>query len=103
MNMNRLLKTIFQTGGYIMDDPGRAAAETSDRVRQGVYDLSDRLRGEDRTWQYVLTFAAGVGLGVGATLLMSDRGEGIRETLTDNFERASDRVRTRAQDFATGT
>src|SRR3979411_36459 len=88
--MNKFLKEILKTAVYLLDQSDRVAADMRDRVADRVDDVSDRLSylrdrardlygHEDHTLRNVLTFAAGVGVGIGAGMLLAPAsGEEIR-------------------------
>lgn len=104
--MNKLLKSVLKTVVYLLDQTESVAEDMRDRVADGVdragdrmSDLRDRARDfypgeEDHTLRNVLTFAAGVGVGVGAALLFAPAsGEEIRGQIGDRVQDISERVR----------
>ena len=105
--MNNLLKSILKTAVYFLDQSDRFAADLRDRVSDTydtaadrVSDLRDRAQGlyghEDHTVRNILTFAAGVAVGVGAGMLLAPAsGEEIRGSIGDKVQDISDRVRDR--------
>ena len=96
--MNKLLKSVLKTVVYLLDQTESVAEDMRDRVAQGydragdrVSDLRDRAQdmyaGEDHTLRNVLTFAAGVGVGVGTALLFAPAsGEEIRGQIGEKVE-----------------
>jgi hypothetical protein len=104
--VNNLLKSILKTAVYILDQTDRAAADVRDRVNEGVNRVSDRVSdlvdegkgviyGEDHTLRHVLLFAAGVGVGVTAGILLApSSGEELRSSMRDRVEDIGDRVRS---------
>ena len=72
-----------------------------DRAADRVSDLRDQAQdlytgGEDHTLRNVLTFAAGVGVGIGAGMLFAPAsGEEIRGQIGDKVHDIGDRVRSR--------
>jgi hypothetical protein len=75
-------------------------ADTVDRASDRVSDLRDRAQdiysGEDHTLRNVLTFAAGVGVGIGAAILFAPAsGQEIRSQIGDKVQDISDKVRDR--------
>ena len=88
--MNKLIKSILKTAVYFLDQTDRFASDARDRVADGLdsaagrmTDLRDRVQDltvqEDHTLRNALTFAAGVGVGVGAAILFTPAsGEQIR-------------------------
>jgi gas vesicle protein len=76
-----------------------------DRASERVSDLrgqvSDFYSGEDHTVRNLLTFVAGVGVGVGAALLFAPAsGEELRGQIGDKVQDIRDRVKER---FSTQT
>ncbi len=75
--MNKFLKSILKTAIYLLDQSDRVAADMRDRVADRVDEVSDRVSDlrnrardlyghEDHTLRNIMTFAAGVGVGIGA-------------------------------------
>ena len=121
-NVSGLLKSLLQAGLYLVDQPESATRDLRNRVQSGINsagdrisdvgdrlsDMRDRITGDDdHTLRNVLTFAAGIGVGVGVALLMAPMsGEETRRNVADKFNDVTDRVRRRgkdALDFQTGT
>ena len=119
MKMNKLLKSVLKTVMYLMEQTENVAEDMRDRVAEGVdragdrvSDLRDRAQdyyaGEDHTLRNVLTFAAGVGVGIGAAILFAPAsGEEIRsqigERVQDIGERVRDRFSSETRRASTGT
>jgi hypothetical protein len=116
--LNNLVKSILKTAVYFIEQSDRVAGDLRDRVADGyetaadrVSDLRDRAQdlyeGEDHTMRNILVFAAGVGVGIGAGMLLAPAsGEEIRETIGDKVQDIGDRVRDRFSSkpvAATGT
>lgn len=116
--LNNLLKSILKTAVYFIEQSDRVANDLRDRVSDGydsasdrVSDLRDRAQGlyegESHTLRNVLTFAAGVGVGIGAGMLLAPAsGEQIRSSIGDKVQDIGDRVRDRFSSearTATGT
>ena len=114
--MNNLIRSILKTAVYFLDQTDRFTSDVRDRVAEGVDRASDRVSdlreraedlysGEDHTVRNVLTFAAGVGVGLGAALLFAPaRGEEIRGQIGDKVQDIGDRVRQRfSSRTSTGT
>src|SRR5216684_1289162 len=105
--MNNLIKSILKTAVYFLDQTDRFAgdvrdrfSDTVDRTSERVSDLRDQAQelyeGEDHTMRNVLTFAAGVAVGVGAGMLLAPAsGEEIRGSIGDKVQDIGDRVRSR--------
>jgi hypothetical protein len=118
--MNNLIKSILKTAVYFMEQTDRFAGNVRDRVSDGLDSASDRVsnlrdhaqelyEGEDHTLRNALTFAAGVGVGIGAAILFAPAsGEEIRNQIGERVQDISGRVRDRfssegARRTATGT
>src|ERR1700722_1374972 len=111
--MNNLIKSIFKTVVYFLDQTDRMAGDVRDRVSDTVDGAADRLsdvrdqaqnlyQGEDHTLRNVLVFAAGVGVGVGTALLLAPAsGEEIRNSIGERVQNIGDKVRGRVR-TATG-
>ena len=110
MRWNSVLKSLLKTTVYILDQ----TAEQVDRVADRTTEIRDhakrvvdsaasaiRPQREDNTLRNIVGFAAGVGLGVGAGLLLAPaRGVEIRGAISDRVKDISDAVKGRV---ATGT
>ena len=110
MRWNSVLKSLLKTTVYILDQ----TAEQVDRVADRTAEIRDhakrvvdsaasaiRPQREDHTLRNIVGFAAGVGLGVGAGLLLAPaRGVEIRGAISDRVKDISDAVKGRV---ATGT
>ena len=116
--INNLLKSILKTAVYFLDQTDRVAGDMRDRISDSldsaagqVSDLRDRAHdlyeGENHTFRNVLTFVAGVGVGVGAAMLFAPAsGEEIRSQIGEKVQDISGRVRDRfssERKSATGT
>jgi len=104
--MNNLIKSILKTAVYFLDQTDRLAGDVRDRFSDTVDRASDRvadlreqaqdLYAEDHTMRKVLTFAAGVAIGVGAGMLLAPAsGEEIRGSIGNKVQDIGDRVRSR--------
>ena len=105
--MNKFLKSILKTGIYLLDQSDRVAADMRERVADRVDEVSDRVSDlrdrardlyghEDHTLRNIMTFAAGVGVGIGAGMLLAPTsGEDIRNSIGEKVHDMGDRVRTR--------
>ncbi|HEV3306859.1 MAG TPA: YtxH domain-containing protein [Candidatus Sulfotelmatobacter sp.] len=114
--MNNLIRSILKTAVYFLDQTNSFTSDVRDRVSDGLgraanraSDLRDEaqdyLSGEDHTARNVLTFVAGVGVGIGAALLFAPAsGEEIRGQIGDKVHDIGDRVRERfSSRTSTGT
>lgn len=105
--MNNLIRSILKTAVYFLDQTDRFTSDVRERVADGVDQATDRVSdlrdqahdlyyGEDHTVRNVLTFVAGVGVGIGAAMLFSPAsGEEIRGQIGDKVHDIGDRVRER--------
>ncbi len=105
--MNNFIKSILKTAVYFLDQTDRFAgdirdrfSDTVDRTTDRVSDLRDQAQelyeGEGHTMRNVLTFAAGVAVGVGAGMLLAPAsGEEIRGSIGNKVQDIGDRVRRR--------
>jgi hypothetical protein len=99
--VNKLLKTLLRTGACFLDQADDARTTVRHRMSDRMDDLTDRAtrlirREEDHTARYALSFAAGIGLGLGAGLLFAPASgnqtrEAISETLQGLGENVSER------------
>jgi hypothetical protein len=115
MKWNRLLKSLLKTTVYILDQAAEqvdraadSAAEIRDQAKRVVdhADSAIQSQQEDHTFRNLVCFAAGVGLGVGAGILLAPAsGAELRSSISDRVKDISDGVRGRAstQETATGT
>ena len=112
--MNSLIKSILRTVVYFLDQTDRLTHE----VRGRAYDAADRVsdirdravdiyKGPNQTMRNVLMFAAGVGVGAGAAVLLAPAsGEEIRGQIGQKVQDFGGRVKDRfssAVGGATGT
>jgi|ERR1700677_1188973 YtxH-like protein len=105
--MNNLIKSMLKTAVYFLDQTDRFAGDVRDRVSDTVdraaghvsdlRDQADELySGPDHTVRNVLTFVAGVGVGIGAAMLLAPAsGEEIRSQIGEKVQDIGDRVRER--------
>jgi hypothetical protein len=107
MRRNGLLKSLLKAAVYIMDQTAEQVDRASDRASQ----IADRAKSaicpeEDHTLRNILSFAAGVGVGVGAGLLFAPAsGAEIRSSIGDRVHDISDKLKERmsTKESATGT
>jgi hypothetical protein len=115
MRWNRLLKSLLKTTVYILDQ----TAEQVDRVVDRTSEIRDQAKRvidsaataiqpqrEDHTLRNLVSFVAGLGLGVGAGMLLAPAsGVELRSSISDRVKDISDKVKERVstQKVATGT
>ncbi len=92
--MNKLLKSLLQTGLYFIDHPDRAAEAVRERVKEDIGEVGRKSQGEDHTLGYVLSFAVGVGVGLGVGMLTAPTsGEESRSAIAGKVRDVSERVK----------
>jgi hypothetical protein len=116
--ITNLLKSVLKTAVYFLDQSDRVAGDIRDRVNDSLDSAADRVsslrdqahdlyEGENHTVRNVLTFVAGVGVGVGAAILFTPAsGEEIRSQIGEKVQDIGGRVRDRFSSerrSATGT
>ena len=102
--MNNLIRSILKTAVYFLEQTDRVAGDVRDRVSDSVDRAADRVSdlrdqaeelyaGKDHTLRNVLTFAAGLGVGIGAAILFAPAsGEEIRNSLGEKVSDIGGRV-----------
>jgi hypothetical protein len=92
--MNKLLKSLLQTGLYFLEQPDRAAEAVRERIKEDTDEVERKFEGEDHTLRYVLTFVAGVGVGLGVGMLTApSSGEESRSAIAGKVRDVGDRVK----------
>jgi hypothetical protein len=105
MKIDRFVKSILKSIVYIMDD----TADRVDRVSDRASKFAENTRSviypsEGQTLRNIVTFAAGIGVGVAAGMLLApSSGAELRNSISDKVQNISDKVRGRAEAYATGT
>ena len=105
MKLDRFLKSILKSVVYIMDE----ASDRVDRVSDRASELAANTRSviypnEGNTIRNVVSFAAGVGIGIAAGLLLApSSGEELRNSIGDKVQNISDKIKGRGEPYATGT
>jgi hypothetical protein len=101
--MSKFLKSALKTALYLIDQ----FPDEVDRVSNRVSSMTERGRKkiykeEDHTLRSLLSFAAGIGLGVGAGILFAPAsGEEIRNSMLEKAQEIGDRVRDRVSSEGT--
>lgn len=114
MKLNRLIKSLLKTAVYVMDQTAEQVDRASDRAsdvaeqaQSAVEDARNAIYpSTDHPLRNLLSFAAGIGVGVGAGMLLAPAsGTEIRDSIGERVQNISDRVKGRvsSQRFATGT
>jgi YtxH-like protein len=113
MKWNGLLKSLLKTAVYIMDQTAEQVDRASDRAshiasqaRSVVDDATSAIYPrEDHTLRNLVSFVAGVGIGVGAGILLApSSGAELRSSISGRVQGISDRVKGRvsSQNYAMG-
>ena len=105
--MNKLLRSLLQTGLYFLEQPDRAAEAVRERVKEDIDEVERKFDRDDHILRYVLTFAAGVGVGLGVGMLTAPSGgEESRSAIAGKVRDVGDRVKKHVsgeRNPATGT
>ena len=105
MKLDKFVKSILKSVVYIMDE----ASDRVDRVSDRASQFADNTRSvlypnEGRTTRNLMSFAAGIGVGVAAGMLLApSSGQELRESISDRVQSIGERVRGRSEPYATGT
>ena len=105
MRLNKFVKSVLKSVVYIMDEAADRVDRVSDRASQLADDTRSVIYPEpDNTLRNVLSFAAGVGVGVAAGMLLAPTsGQELRDSISGKVQNISDKVKGRAESYATGT
>ena len=116
MKMSKLVNSILKTAVYLIDQTAEQVDRASDRASDFAGRASDRVsqfaddtRGalqtrQDHTLRNVLSFAAGIGVGVAAGVLLApSSGAELRSSIGGKVQDIRDKVRGKTESFATGT
>ena len=105
MKLSKLVKSALKTAVYIMDQTADQVDRASDRVSEMAEDTREALYPrESHVLRNILSFAAGVGVGIGAGMLLAPAsGADIRNSISDKVQDISNRVSGRSETYATGT
>lgn len=105
MRIDKFVRSILKSVVYIMDD----AADRADRVSSRASELAANTKSmiypsESNTLRNVMSFAAGIGVGIAAGVLLApSSGEELRHSISDKVQNISGKVRGRGETYATGT
>lgn len=105
MKMQNVVKSILKTAVYLMDQTADTVGRASSRASEMAEDARDAMYPrEDHTLRNVLAFAAGVGVGIGAGMLLApSSGWELRNNISDKVQEITNRVSSRGESYATGT
>ena len=104
MKLDKVLKSILKSVVYIMDE----TSDRVDRVSDRASEFADNTRNmiypnEGNTLRNIMSFAAGIGVGVAAGMLLAPAsGQEIRDSISDRVQNISDKVRGRAEVLRNG-
>lgn len=105
MKLDNFIKSALKTAIYIMD----STSDSVDRVSERASRMADNARSaiypdENNTLRNVLSFAAGLGVGIAAGVLLAPQsGAELRSSLSDKVHDIGDKVRGKGEAYATGT
>jgi gas vesicle protein len=105
MKLDKFVRSILKSAVYMMDE----AADRVNRVSDRASDLADNARSviypnEGNTLRNVMSFAAGIGVGIAAGILLApSSGEELRHNIGDKVHDISGKIRARGETHATGT
>ena len=105
MRLNNFLRSVLKTAIYVIDSTADSVDRVSDRATRMADNARDVIYPErNETLHNVLAFAAGVGMGVAAGILLAPQsGTELRNSISDRVQDISDKVRGRKDDYSTGT
>ena len=105
MKLNNVVKSILKTAVYLMDQTADTVDRASTRASEMAEDAREALYPrEDHTLRNVMAFAAGVGVGIAAGMLLApSSGTELRNNITDKVQEITNRVANRAESYSTGT
>lgn len=109
MKLNRLLKSLLKTAVYVLDQTTEQVERMSDRASDAVAEAKQTVfPGDNHTLRNALSFAAGIGLGVGLGFLLAPASgaevrRSIGEKVQDIGEAMRDQFSTDSKSEATGT
>ncbi len=92
--MNKYLKLLLKAAASVMDQSAAQVDRASDRV-SGLVDRGKKMiHSEDHRVRNALSFAAGLGVGLGAAILFAPAsGEVIRGSITQQMQQIRARAR----------
>lgn len=104
MKLNNVVKSILKTAVYLMDQTTNTVDRASSRASEMAEDARDAIYPrKDHTVRNFLAFAAGVGVGIGAGMLLApSSGAELRNNITDKVQEITNRVSSRADAYSTG-
>jgi hypothetical protein len=105
MRWNKLVRSFLKTAVYLIDQTADQVDRVSDRAVAIADDAKQMVSpSEDHTLRNIVSFAAGIGVGVGTALLLTPAsGQEIRSSISGRVHDISSKVRGRGETYPTGT
>ena len=105
MKIEKFLRSILKSVVYIMDETANRVDRVSDRASEFAENTRSVIYpNEGHTVRNIMSFAAGIGVGVAAGILLApSSGAELRSTISDKVQNIGDKVRGRSEPYATGT
>lgn len=105
MRLTKLVRSILKTAVYIMDQTADQVDRASERATEFANDAREAVYpAENTVLRNVLSFTAGIGVGVAAGLLLApSSGTELRNSISDKVQDISNRVTGRSPSYASGT
>ena len=105
MKLDRFVRSVLKSVVYMMEE----AADRVDRVSNRASEFAETTRhvlhpDEGNTVRHFVSFAAGVGVGIAAGLLLApSSGVELRGSISDKVHNIGDKIRGQGETYATGT
>jgi len=105
MKLDKFIKSVLKSVVYIIDETSDRVERVSDRASQFAENTRSVIYpNEGHTMRNFMSFAAGIGVGIAAGMLLApSSGEELRNTISDKVQNIGDKVRGRSESYATGT
>jgi YtxH-like protein len=105
MKIEKFVRSILKSIVYIMDETANRVDRVSDRASEFAENTRSVIYpNQSHTGRNIMSFAAGIGVGVAAGLLLApSSGAELRSTISDKVQNIGDKVRGRSEAYATGT
>ena len=105
MKLDKFVRSILKSVVYVMDEAAHRVDRVSDRASEFA-DTTHRVIYPDEgiTLRHLMSFAAGLGIGVAAGVLLApSSGNELRSNIGDKVHDISDKIRGRAETYPTGS
>jgi hypothetical protein len=106
MKLDKFIKSVLKSVVYIIDETSDRVERVSDRASEFAENTRSVIYpNEGHTFRNFMSFAAGIGVGIAAGMLLApSSGEELRSTISDKVQNIGDKVRgNRSESYATGT